>query len=94
MQWFSGRVYRQNIASMRVMAKILVLFELAVGLASDREIGGSEEAIADARGHGFLWFFHGALVVRWWTLSAKGRRSFSPQAALDLISLLIVANWI
>ncbi|WP_218892505.1 hypothetical protein [Tunturiibacter gelidoferens] len=34
------------------------------GVAFAREIRGSEEAISDARGHGFLWFFHGALVVR------------------------------
>jgi hypothetical protein len=32
MQWFSGGVYRQNIASRWVTAKILALFGLALGL--------------------------------------------------------------
>jgi hypothetical protein len=44
-------------------------------------------------GHGFLWFFRGALVVRDGQLKAKGRRSFRRRQPLILISSLIVPSW-
>jgi hypothetical protein len=69
MQWFSGRVCRQNIASIGVTAKILVLFGLAW----------------DYHGGTFCWLNMVCcvpFVVVLWLLNAKGCRSFRRMAAL------------